>query len=497
VLVLPPGARPDRTTSRQLAAAVDGPVSGFWSTQTGGRVRFRTVRAVGWLRVRSRCDDAWGLWSEVGVRVGFVPGPRRHLLVLVPPSAGGCYAGLGTIGVTSDAGGYAYVRGTLTGLVAHEFGHNMGLGHSNGLQCAAASDGVWSGSWTAGCLRTGYRDWYDVMGVSWDHLGTLSTAQAYRLGAIGPGEVVTVAGPARVTLSAAGLHQGLQSVRITDPGGGVYVVEYRAAVGDDTWLARNWRDLRPGVLVRRDDPESDPTQTLLLDASPSSAARFAADWDEPAPVGGALTTGDGRVVVRVERETGTTAESMPELVRHAQATQWAVCVIGTRMGMRFLDASMLRELTGHPVRDEYKQPDDPDVLPAADAFVVAPCTFNTNKLAAGISDTLALGVLNEAIGPLLQSSSPRGRTTGLLSTPPFLGTWSSCATQVSGSFCRVIDCLPRAPAAPAPRRFLGRRSTASSRLCAPPSIHTPPRSSWVARTAWSTSVLSACRASLR
>jgi phosphopantothenoylcysteine synthetase/decarboxylase len=38
-------------------------------------------------------------------------------------------------------------------------------------------------------------------------------------------------------------------------------------------------------------------------------------------------------------------------------------------------------------------------LPPADAFAIAPATFNTiNKLAQGISDTLALGLLNEAVG---------------------------------------------------------------------------------------------------
>jgi len=51
------------------------------------------------------------------------------------------------------------------------------------------------------------------------------------------------------------------------------------------------------------------------------------------------------------------------------------------------------------VRYDYKQPDEPDVLPPADAMVVAPAIFNTvNKWAAGISDTLALGLLNEAVG---------------------------------------------------------------------------------------------------
>jgi phosphopantothenoylcysteine synthetase/decarboxylase len=39
------------------------------------------------------------------------------------------------------------------------------------------------------------------------------------------------------------------------------------------------------------------------------------------------------------------------------------------------------------------------VLPPADAMLVVPATFSTiNKWAAGISDTLALGLINEAIG---------------------------------------------------------------------------------------------------
>ena len=39
------------------------------------------------------------------------------------------------------------------------------------------------------------------------------------------------------------------------------------------------------------------------------------------------------------------------------------------------------------------------MLPPPDALVIAPATFNTtNKLANGISDTLALGLLNEAVG---------------------------------------------------------------------------------------------------
>jgi phosphopantothenoylcysteine synthetase/decarboxylase len=96
---------------------------------------------------------------------------------------------------------------------------------------------------------------------------------------------------------------------------------------------------------------------------------------------------------------GRPAGDLPAFVRHAQGVGWEVCVIATPSALKFMDLDHLGQLTGHVVRYDYKQPDEPDVLPTADAIVVAPATFNTiNKWAAGISDTLALGLLNEALG---------------------------------------------------------------------------------------------------
>lgn len=93
------------------------------------------------------------------------------------------------------------------------------------------------------------------------------------------------------------------------------------------------------------------------------------------------------------------ARDVGRLVDLAQADGWEVCVVVTPDGSKFVDTEALARRTGHPVRVRYKNPGDPDVLPPAQAMIVAPATVNTvNKWAAGIADTLALGLLVEAVG---------------------------------------------------------------------------------------------------
>ncbi|MEV8476190.1 flavoprotein [Streptomyces sp. NPDC051173] len=92
-------------------------------------------------------------------------------------------------------------------------------------------------------------------------------------------------------------------------------------------------------------------------------------------------------------------------IRAAQAAGWDVCAILTPSAYRWASEDSdggieaLEELTGHPVRWQYKLPSQPDVLPEPDAILVAPLTTNTlHKWALGISDTLALGLITEALG---------------------------------------------------------------------------------------------------
>jgi phosphopantothenoylcysteine synthetase/decarboxylase len=81
---------------------------------------------------------------------------------------------------------------------------------------------------------------------------------------------------------------------------------------------------------------------------------------------------------------------------------WDVCIVTSPSGRTFIDPEALQAVTGHPVRSTYKNPTESDVLPPPDALVVTPATTNTiNKWAAGISDTLLLGLLVEGIGKRL------------------------------------------------------------------------------------------------
>jgi hypothetical protein len=89
------------------------------------------------------------------------------------------------------------------------------------------------------------------------------------------------------------------------------------------------------------------------------------------------------------------------LITTAAQRDWDPCLILTPTAATWL-ADQVPEFaaqTGHPVRSSYKRPGEPDVLPPADAMAVAPASFDMiNKWAAGISDNLALGLINEALG---------------------------------------------------------------------------------------------------
>lgn len=88
-----------------------------------------------------------------------------------------------------------------------------------------------------------------------------------------------------------------------------------------------------------------------------------------------------------------------ELIQLLQEDGWTVCLTATPTAATWIDREALAQQTGYPVRVKWRMPGEPEPHPPADVVAVVPATFNViNKWALGISDTLALGILNEALG---------------------------------------------------------------------------------------------------
>lgn len=87
-----------------------------------------------------------------------------------------------------------------------------------------------------------------------------------------------------------------------------------------------------------------------------------------------------------------------ELLGLLQGRGWRPCLILTPTAAAWIKATHRGQIAGCPVRVDRRRPGETESLPPADAVLAAPLTFNTvNKWAAGINDTLALGLLNELL----------------------------------------------------------------------------------------------------
>lgn len=123
------------------------------------------------------------------------------------------------------------------------------------------------------------------------------------------------------------------------------------------------------------------------------------------------------------------AQQVGRLVTAAQELGWTVCVITTPDGRKFVDVPALIEQTGYAVRSTFKNPGEPDLLPPADAMIVAPATVNTiAKWSAGIADTLVLGLLIEGFGKGLP----------IVAVP-----WTNSAMAAFPAFVEALDRLRR------------------------------------------------------
>jgi hypothetical protein len=323
VLVAPAGLTPDATDVNGLVQTVNEDVANFWERQSDGAIRLGAhAGSPTWVTSPYSCDDPFDLWGDVASKVGFRldadPAVAQHLLLYVPGYPAGmpsCAYGLAQVGPARTYGGYAYVRDTLPSVIAHELGHNFGLGHSSLRQCDGATEG-------GSCATRSYDDLYDVMGASWNEMGSLSVAQAARIGVLPAGQqqALTMSDPeTAVTLAPVSGTTGTRAVRLTGPDGTVYWLEYRPAADQDGWLgsadAASRQGLEPGVLLRRwTTPADSPGDSaLLLDGTPSVQRSWSADRLEALPIGTPVRFAGGVFTVTVTGEgTDATVDVVPE-----------------------------------------------------------------------------------------------------------------------------------------------------------------------------------------
>jgi hypothetical protein len=316
-----PGQKASGTTAAKVAATVNGPVDDYWSTVTGGRVSFHATAYAGTAGGRvttttSPCKagsvaGTWDFWDEVAAKVGFTDGADQHLLVYFAQTAECAgIAGLGTIGGNADGadldgGGRVWSNGyNIVGVLGHELGHNLGLGHSQELRCGTSVDAP-----LARCDKLVYNDLSDIMGLSWGNTGYLNALHLQRLGLLSSGDLVDVTSSRTVTLRPLSKGSGVRVAELTD-GGTTYLVEARAAVGLDRWLGSSYGS--PGVTVRKvldrsglsaSQANDYPTrESLLLDGNPrtSDALTGPQDYRTVLPVGGWVPLASGRLGVRVD-----------------------------------------------------------------------------------------------------------------------------------------------------------------------------------------------------
>lgn len=96
------------------------------------------------------------------------------------------------------------------------------------------------------------------------------------------------------------------------------------------------------------------------------------------------------------------ARHAPRIVAELQADGYQVRVTASFNAGDWLDAAALQDATDGVGLQPARRPGEPRRRPRPGAVLLIPGTFNTlNKLRHGISDTPALGVLNDAVGQQL------------------------------------------------------------------------------------------------
>ncbi|MGP7961264.1 Ig-like domain repeat protein [Sanguibacter sp. A247] len=206
----------------------------YWRTESGGIVSGLTIRGERTMVTADVCSEMsdggyFDVWTRAQELFGdSLPSTaaRMHIIVMLPRS---CFTdgwirwtGLATVGAGLSSGGLVFLAEDDAHTVAHELGHNLGLGHAN----LVTSEGVHE-----------YGGVHSVMGA-----GTMSGTH-YAPPALDPGfqaalnilpaHRVTVGKPGAPTVLRTVSGTNARTLRFADGEGGLFYAELRDGSGRD------------------------------------------------------------------------------------------------------------------------------------------------------------------------------------------------------------------------------------------------------------------------
>ena len=199
----------------------------------------------------------------------------------------------------------------LWGDLAHELGHNLGLGHANTLDFGTITlgpldyqatnpgtvgdSGAKSAAGAITAVNTEYADQFSVMGNAWNSPGPYSAEHRVQiLGWIPPSDTQTILGAGSYSVAPAENNSGLRALRVLrDAGTSSWLwLEYHqpsTAYESSNLTAIKGNNMSSGAMIHYEDGTNPGVTTLLLDMTPTKTGNNFLDgallpgktWSDP------------------------------------------------------------------------------------------------------------------------------------------------------------------------------------------------------------------------